>query len=91
MLILPVEPISITSILNQDAAFMRSLITKREKEILKLISEGYTSQEIGEALYISQHTVLSHRKNLIDKLDVRNSAHMIMRCVELGMLGCNYK
>ena len=80
------EQLSLTSVIEREPLIIKSLVTQREMEILSLISKGLTSQEIGEVLYISQHTVLSHRKNLIEKLDVRNSAHMIMRCVELGML-----
>ena len=74
------------SIPLRDVIQLRSSITRREKEILELISKGLTSQEISKALYISQNTVLSHRKNLIEKLAVRNSAHLIMKCVRLGML-----
>lgn len=48
-------------------------MTAREKEILKLISQEYTSVEIGEKLSISPYTVDTHRKNLIEKLNVKSS------------------
>ncbi len=48
-------------------------LTARELDILKLIAQEYSSKEIGEQLYISPNTVETHRKNLIRKLNVRNS------------------
>lgn len=54
-------------------------LTKREKEILLLIAEGYTNPEIAEKLFISATTVDSHRKNLLAKLNARNSA-MLVKC-----------
>lgn len=48
-------------------------MTTREKEILKLITEEFSSNEIAEKLSISPYTVDTHRKNLIDKLDVKSS------------------
>lgn len=54
-------------------------LTRREKEILLLIAEGYTNPEIAEKLFISATTVDSHRKNLLAKLNARNSA-MLVKC-----------
>ncbi|GAA0537654.1 response regulator [Chitinophaga japonensis] len=54
-------------------------LTRREKEILPLIAEGYTNPEIAEKLFISATTVDSHRKNLLAKLNARNSA-MLVKC-----------
>ncbi|MDZ7695080.1 MAG: response regulator transcription factor [Balneolaceae bacterium] len=52
-------------------------ITKREREILTLIVEGLTSQEIAEKLYISPRTVDTHRFNLMQKLDIKNTAGLV--------------
>jgi len=52
-------------------------ITKREKEILSLIVEGYTSQEIAGKLFISPRTVDTHRFNLMQKLDIKNTAGLV--------------
>ncbi|HRX67234.1 MAG TPA: response regulator transcription factor [Tenuifilaceae bacterium] len=52
-------------------------ISKREMEVLKLIAEGFTNQEIAEKLFISPLTVDSHRKNLIMKLGAKNTASLI--------------
>ncbi|MCB0459259.1 MAG: response regulator transcription factor [Flavobacteriaceae bacterium] len=48
-------------------------LTRREYQILKLIAQQYTTKEISEALHISESTVETHRKNLIRKVNVKNS------------------
>ncbi|HTR28954.1 MAG TPA: response regulator transcription factor [Puia sp.] len=58
------------------------VISRREKEVLGLIAEGYTNAEIAEKLFVSQFTVDSHRKNLIAKLNVKNTAMLIRFAVE---------
>jgi DNA-binding CsgD family transcriptional regulator len=52
-------------------------ITKREKEVMELIAFGYPSKQIASLLNISYHTVVSHRKNLINKFQVHNTAELI--------------
>lgn len=52
-------------------------LTKRETEILKLISEEYSNHEIAEKLFISQRTVDTHRRNLIQKLQAKNTAGLV--------------
>lgn len=67
----------------------QSLITslsKREKEVLKLIAEEHTTQEIADKLFLSKHTIESYRKNLISKLDVRNLAGLTKYAIKLGLL-----
>lgn len=59
-------------------------ITKREKEILKLIVEGYTSPEIAKILFISSRTVETHRSNLMNKLDLKNTAALVRFALEEG-------
>lgn len=54
-------------------------LTRREKEVLSLIAEGNTNPEIAGKLFISAATVDSHRKNLLAKLNVRNTA-MLIKC-----------
>ena len=62
------------------------VLTKREVEILKLISEELTTQEIAEKLFLSPHTVEKHRLNIIHKLDVKNTAGLIKRSIEEGLI-----
>jgi len=57
-------------------------ITKRECEILGLLTEGLTSTEIAEKLYISPRTVEKHRTNLLKKLDLRNTAALVRFAME---------
>lgn len=61
-------------------------ISPREKEVLHLIAYENTSQEIANQLFISTNTALSHRKNLMEKLQVRNTAGLVRRAFELGIL-----
>jgi len=61
-------------------------ITERENEVLKLISLEFTTKEIASMLYISGHTVETHKKNLKSKLQVKNSVGLIRRSFELGLL-----
>jgi DNA-binding NarL/FixJ family response regulator len=53
------------------------VITRREKEILALIAEGLTNPEIANKLFVSPSTVDSHRKNLLAKLNVKNTAALV--------------
>lgn len=57
-------------------------LTKREKEILTHIAEGFTNNQIAEKLFISPLTVDSHRKNLLTKLNVNNTASLIRLAME---------
>jgi len=61
-------------------------ISRREAEVLKLIAYELTSKEIAQELFISTNTVNTHKRNLRDKLDVRNLAGMVRRGFELGIL-----
>ncbi|WP_375581067.1 response regulator transcription factor [Marivirga tractuosa] len=61
-------------------------LTKRELEIVKLIMKGYTSNQIAEELFISNRTVDTHRANLMQKLDVKNSIELINKVTEENLL-----
>lgn len=61
-------------------------LTKREKEILQLISEGLTNNQIAEKLFISPLTVDSHRKNLLTKLNANNTASLVRVAIENGLI-----
>ena len=61
-------------------------ITRREKEILKLIVDEHTTQEISEKLFISLSTVETHRANLLSKLNVRNTAGLVRVAIEKGLV-----
>jgi len=61
-------------------------ISKREKEVLQLIAKGLTNNEIADKLFLSPLTVDSHRKNLIAKLGVKNTAEMISYAINTGII-----
>lgn len=58
------------------------VLTKREKEILKYIADGFTNMQISRQLFISIDTVDTHRKNLYTKLDVNNTAMLIRYAID---------
>lgn len=62
------------------------LITRREKEVLQLIAEGLTNVEISEKLFISMPTVNTHRKSLLEKFGVKNTATLIGKAIKSGLL-----
>lgn len=59
-------------------------LTKREKEILTLVAEGLNNQQIGEKLFISPRTVDTHRTNIMQKLDIHDSANLVKFAIEHG-------
>ncbi len=61
-------------------------LTRREKEILHLIIEELTTDEIAQRLFISSTTVISHRKNLLRKLNAKNTAGLVRAAYEFGLL-----
>ena len=61
-------------------------LTRREKQILQLISNEMTTHEIADELHISLNTVESHRKNLLSKFDVRNSIGLVKKAMEKGLI-----
>jgi DNA-binding CsgD family transcriptional regulator len=63
-----------------------ALITSREKEVFRYLSVGNSAKMIANKLSISENTVITHRKNLIQKLRVKNSAEMITRGLEMNIL-----
>ena len=62
------------------------VITRREKEVLQLISEGLTNKEIADKLFVSLSTVDSHRKNLLTKFNVMNTAALISQAMKKGVI-----
>jgi DNA-binding NarL/FixJ family response regulator len=61
-------------------------LTDREREVLKLIAEGYKNKEIADFLFISLKTVEKHRTNLMNKLDLHNTAALTALAIEKGLV-----
>lgn len=64
-----------------------STLTKREQEVLTLIADGLSNQEIADRLYISPKTVDTHRTNLMNKLDIHDLALLVRYALEHGYVG----
>lgn len=62
------------------------VLTRREKEVVRLIAEGLTNVQISRQLFISVETVDTHRKNLYTKLNINNTALLIRYAVENGLI-----
>jgi DNA-binding NarL/FixJ family response regulator len=61
-------------------------LTRRELEVLSLIAEGFTNEEVADKLFISPLTIDSHRKNLLAKFQARNTASLIKLAMQNGYL-----
>lgn len=61
-------------------------LTQRETEVLRLLSQEYSSKEIAEGLFLSKATIESHRRNLLLKMQVKNVAGLIRKSFEVGIL-----
>jgi DNA-binding NarL/FixJ family response regulator len=57
-------------------------VTEREKQVLILICQGYSNNEIAEKLFLSPKTIDNHRTNLLSKTATRNSAHLVMYAIK---------
>ena len=65
---------------------MTNVVSKRELEVLELISHEFNSGQIANQLYISVNTVVTHRKSLLKKLRATNAAGLVRRGFEYGLL-----
>jgi DNA-binding NarL/FixJ family response regulator len=79
------------SLMNQRKASSKSSafipkLSRREKEVLKLIAQEFTTQEIADNLFISLKTVESHRSSLLSKLNARNSVGLVRIAIENNLL-----
>lgn len=63
-----------------------SALTEREREILKLVAEGYTNNQIAEQLFISPKTVDTHRTHIMDKLNLHSRAELVKYAMRRGLL-----
>jgi DNA-binding CsgD family transcriptional regulator len=64
----------------------QDIFSERELDVLKLLLKGYESKQIGEKLFISSNTVDNHRKNMIRKVDARDTTALIQISKQLGIL-----
>lgn len=65
------------------------ILSERENEIITLIAEGLTNNQIAEQLFLSNHTINTHRKNIMAKLGVKNTAGIVMYAVKTRLVSPN--
>lgn len=65
-------------------------LTRREKEILHLLTLDYSSKDIAEQLFLSPRTIENHRMHLLQKMNVKNSASLIKKAIELGLINIKF-
>jgi DNA-binding NarL/FixJ family response regulator len=66
--------------------YMKNEVSPREHQVLELIAEGLTDQEIADKLHISLSTANSHRKKLLSKLNAKNAAVLVRNAMRSKML-----
>ena len=64
-------------------------LSTRELEIIRMVAEGHTNKEIAEKLFLSAHTVMTHRKNIMNKLGINNTAGIVMYAVKENIISPN--
>jgi len=79
---LDINTIELNPAISTDAP----VVSRREKEVLQLIVDGLTNPQIAEKLFISLHTVDSHRKNLLAKFNVNNTASLIRVAIKNNLV-----
>jgi len=72
----------INAVASEESSCDPVKISSRELEIVRLIAEGFTNKEIGDRLFISTHTVMTHRKNIMNKLGINNTAGLVIYAVQ---------
>ena len=83
------ESINIDEIDSEELNCAPVSISEREMEIIALIAEGFTNQEIAEKLFLSSHTINTHRKNIMAKLGVKNTAGIVMYAIKAQLVSPN--
>lgn len=68
------------------ASGSKQTVTKREKEILQLIAEGFNNREIAEKLFLSIKTVSVHRFNILQKMEAKNTAELISKSYKMNLI-----
>jgi DNA-binding CsgD family transcriptional regulator len=61
-------------------------LTRREKEVLTFVAQGMTTNQIADSLFISSHTVESHRKNLMEKFQTKSVTAAVKSAIEYGLI-----
>ncbi|MFI5203336.1 MAG: response regulator [Flavobacteriales bacterium] len=71
---------------KEPVSFSQTELSERETAVLKLIAEGLTQLQIAEKLFISEHTVIFHKRKLFSKFEVNNTAGLIKSAMDMGFI-----
>ncbi len=74
---------------DQLQSHSKQQLTKREIEVLQYIAQGFTNRKIAEALFLSIRTINTHRTNLMQKLDIHDTARLVRYAIEAGLVKLN--
>ena len=83
------ESVDINNVEFNSLSYDEATLTERELQIIQFIAEGYTNSQIAAVLYISNHTVNTHRKNIMKKLNVNNTVGIVMYAVKTELVSPN--
>lgn len=78
------------SLSNYEYSCQGMNISDREMEIITLIAEGYSNKEVADKLFLSTHTVTTHRKNIMNKLGINNTAGLVLFAVRENLVSPNH-
>lgn len=76
----------VASLLGDTLRGEQPLVTRREKDILRCLKDGLSTQQIAENLFISSRTVETHRKNLLAKFNVNKTINLLEKAREMGLI-----
>lgn len=71
---------------KQEGSINETCLSDREIDVIKLIAEKYSNQEIAQVLFISIHTVYTHRKNIMKKLNLKSPVELILYAMDKGII-----
>lgn len=83
------EAINIENVKYEPGSCDPVMLTERELEVVKHIAEGFTNSQIADMLFVSNHTINTHRKNIMAKLGVNNTAGMVMYAAKTNLVSPN--
>jgi len=84
-----VDPELGAKLVTPDGSTALEPLSERERDVLQLLSLGYTNQEIGKKLFISVRTVDTHRAHIMRKLELETRAELVMFALANGVIGPN--
>jgi len=70
----------------QEPELVPGVLTVRETEILKLLASGYSTQKVADELFLSPHTVHTHRKSIIKKLNIKSPTEFVIYALDFGLI-----